>query len=228
VNALEISTFDREVGAPKVAGSVLELIDRMPPDPSLDDYRRKLSRVAAGADRYWDLACTLNFLAEHLRPRRYLEIGVRRGKSMVQIARGCPDCEIIGIDLWVQDYGGVVNPGPEFVREQMRASGHRGNLILRSGDSRIDLPTLAVERPGMRFDLATVDGDHSDDGAWADLCNVAPMLDVGGYMVFDDLLHPAHTLGAVWRRFREEFASTFDFTENLRDHNGTGVARRVA
>jgi predicted O-methyltransferase YrrM len=216
------------LGDPLIAADVVAWIDRMPPDPSLSAYLQKLRRIGAGRERYWDLACALNCLTRVMTPRRYLEIGVRRGKSMVQIAGRVPGCEIVGIDLWIQPYGGVDNPGPDYVRSQMRAVGHHGALALLSGDSHAVLPQYVHDHPDVRFDIVTVDGDHTDDGAWEDLRNVAPLVDAGGYLLFDDLIHPAHTLGPVWDRFQAEFADEFAFTTNVKDHNGTGLARRVA
>jgi len=226
MSPLALQVFIDEAGNPAIAEDVVNRIERMPPDPSLADYVRKLQLVAASTTRYWDLACALNLLARKLRPTRYLEIGVRRGKSMAQVAGQCPECEIVGIDLWIQPYGGVDNPGPDYVRTQMQAMGHRATLSFVSGDSRVELPKLVATYPEMRFDIITVDGDHSDEGAWFDLCTVAPLLVNGGYLLFDDLTHPAHTLGPVWNRFQREYSKQFEFTENLRDHSGTGVARR--
>jgi len=225
---LALQAFIDDAGDPAIAADVVNWIERMPPDPSLADYLRKLQRVATGTTRYWDLACALNFLARKLGPTRYLEIGVRRGKSMAQVAGQCPDCEVIGIDLWIQPYGGVDNPGPDYVRAQMLALGHRAALNFVSGDSRVELPKLVAAHPEGRFDIITVDGDHSDEGARFDLCTVAPLLNHGGYLLFDDLTHPGHTLGRVWKQFQQEYSQQFDFAENLRDHSGTGVARRRA
>jgi len=51
------------------------------------------------------------------------------------------------------------------------------------------------------FDLITVDGDHSEEGAFDDLLNVIPHLNVGGILVFDDIAHPTHPyLLGVWKK----------------------------
>jgi predicted O-methyltransferase YrrM len=47
----------------------------------------------------------------------------------------------------------------------------------------------------------------------------------GGFLVFDDITHPLHTLAPVWNRFRATYADVFEFAQNLADHSGTGVAR---
>ena len=225
ISALPLGTFLEQVVDPSNAANVVATIDRLSFDPTLQDYRNRLASRATGVP-YWDLACALNCLARRVQPASYLEIGVRRGKSMAQVVTNQPACDIVGIDLWVSPYGGVDNPGPAFVEDEMRRLGHRGLLELRSGDSRSLVPQLIAETPGRRFDIITVDGDHTDDGAWADLCATVELLRPGGWLLFDDLVHPLHTLLPVWQRFRTEYAERLEFGENLTDHTGTAIARR--
>ena len=222
---LTLDAFLDEVVKPDVVAHVTATIDRLAADPSLDDYRRKL-RAVSRETSYWDLACALNCLARRLRPASYLEIGVRRGKSLAQVIVHEPRCRVVGIDLWVTPYGGVDNPGPSFVRQEMAHLGHRGELALYSGDSHDVLPRLIADSPDLRFDLITVDGDHTDDGAWNDLLTTVELLRPGGWLLFDDLVHPLHTLLPVWRWFRERYADQVDCAENVSDHTGTAVARR--
>jgi predicted O-methyltransferase YrrM len=159
-------------------------------------------RRRAGASwRYADIVTVLAAAADLLRPRSYLEIGVRRGRSMSVVARRAPECALVGIDLWNVGYAGIENPGPEHVRARLAEVGHTGPVELLSGDSHEVLPRLWSERPDLTFDLVTVDGDHSTRGAARDLRDVLPRLRIGGALVFDDISHPAHPeLAAVWRR----------------------------
>ena len=90
------------------------------------------------------------------------------------------------------------------------------------------MPKLEAAHPEGRVDIITVDGDHSDEGARFESCTVASVLNQGGYRLFDDSTHPGHTLGRVWKQFQQELSQQFEFAENLRDHSGTGVARRRA
>jgi predicted O-methyltransferase YrrM len=74
--------------------------------------------------------------------------------------------------------------------------------------------------------MITVDGDHSEAGARADLETVMPRLKVGGALVFDDISNPSHPgLARVWRDVVETLPSysTFAFTEL---GFGVGVAIR--
>jgi predicted O-methyltransferase YrrM len=149
---------------------------------------------------YADIVTALLAAAQLLQPQSYLEIGVRRGRSMAMVARTCPTAAIVGCDLWAQDYAGMENPGPAFVRAEMHRVGHTGSLDLLSGDSHALLPRYFREHPETAFDLITVDGDHSRRGARQDLRDVLPRLKVGGVLVFDDIAHPdLPHLADVWR-----------------------------
>jgi predicted O-methyltransferase YrrM len=226
MNSYALEQFKAEVGNPVNLAALLDLYGRLTPDFLLEAWAGKIASRAEQGIPYWDLAAALRQLAHGLRPSTYLEIGIRRGKSMAMVAGTCPDAAIYGFDLWMTPYGGAENPGPDFVRSEMLRLGHAGPLTLTSGDSRQTVPAFAAANPGVRFDLINVDGDHSDEGAWADLVTVAELVSPGGYIVFDDLMHPAHTLLGVYRHFEQEYGDRFEFAENLADHNGTSVFRR--
>jgi predicted O-methyltransferase YrrM len=178
-----------------------------------------------GAWRYADIATTLAAATDLLAPAAYLEIGVRRGRSLCVVAGRAPTCDIIGIDFWNTGYAGIDNPGADHVRSLALASGHSGALELISGNSHRELPRLFRERPDLDFDLITVDGDHSRTGATRDLHDVLPRLRVGGALVFDDISHPGHPyLHDVWHRVvvRDRRYATWEF-----DDVGFGVAVAV-
>ena len=149
--------------------------------------------------RYIDLLTILQATAQALQPRNYLEIGVRRGRSLAVVAAAAPACDLFGFDLWMQDYAGMPNPGPDFVRSELQKLNHRGHLELISGDSHQTVPDFFQQHPGLEFDLITVDGDHSEAGARLDLETVIPHLSVGGVLVMDDITHPQHRyLERIW------------------------------
>jgi predicted O-methyltransferase YrrM len=197
-----------------------------------DDYLRYVRafvtegrRTAGSRWRYADIVTALAAASELVQPRSYLEIGVRRGRSMSVVARRAPGSAIIGVDRWDEGYAGMENPGPEIVRSELERAGFRGSLELLSGDSHDVLPSLFAERPKLDFDLITVDGDHSPEGAAADLRDVIPRLRVGGVLVFDDIGHPTHPeLNAVWH---DEVATDRAFRTWEFDDIGYGVAVAV-
>ncbi len=134
-----------------------------------------------------------------------------------------PECAIVGFDLWIEDYAGVTNPGPEFVKSELQAVGHRGSVELISGDSRVTVPAFLREHPDLFFDVITVDGDHSALGAATDLANVLPRLKVGGIVAFDDIAGTL-VLGRVWDQLVKSDSryATWEFTDD-----GVGVAAAI-
>lgn len=175
--------------------------------------------------RYADIVTVLGAAAELLQPATYLEIGVRRGRSLAVVVHRSPACDVIGVDFWNEGYAGIDNPGPEHVQRIASEAGHTGTLELISGDSHVVLPQLFSNGRELSFDLITVDGDHSKRGATRDLQDVLPRLRIGGALVFDDISHPAHPyLFDVWR---EVVASDRRFTTWEFDDVGYGVAVAV-
>lgn len=175
--------------------------------------------------RYADITTVLMAAAEITRPRAYLEIGVRRGRSMAMVAAAAPECAIAGFDLWAGEYAGMANPGPDFVRDELKGLGHKGDLTLIAGDSHRRVPEYLAANPDLFFDMITVDGDHSRAGAVKDLRTVTARLSVGGVLVFDDIVHPSHPyLGRLWRK---EIASDPKFACWNFDELGYGVALAI-
>lgn len=173
--------------------------------------------------RYADLLTTL-WAAGTLSPlRTYLEIGVRNGRSAAIVGAVSPNCAIYGFDLWTDEYDGVANPGPEFVREQLRAVSHTGDVELVQGDSRKTVPAFLRDHPHLYFDLITIDGDKSTLGWSSDLAAVLPRLKVGGILISDDIYLAPH-LGRLWDEVirHDSRYVTWDFPQG-----GVGVAAAI-
>jgi hypothetical protein len=71
-----------------------------------------------------------------------------------------------------------------------------------------------------------VDGDHSDEGARADLENAWPLVVSGGTLLFHDICHPAHP--GLRRVFAEVLLGVCDCEDEheILDGHGVGVARK--
>jgi predicted O-methyltransferase YrrM len=211
------STFAVAAAAPATVQRALDVLQRLTPDKYAEFlstfYRAGLERYPDW--RYADINTALVALASGLRPQRYLEIGVRRGRSLAMVASTCPSCDIVACDMFIQAYGGMENPGPALVRSELARVDFRGALEFVVGDSHKVLPAYFREHPDAYFDIITVDGDHSEEGARADLAAVLPRLKVGGAVVFDDVAHFLHPeLAGVWQEIatNRKF-SAFTFTE---------------
>lgn len=200
----------------KVAAGILDKL-------STDSYLEFVKRFYGAGLRtfgdnwvYADINTVLIGLTRRLKVERYLEIGVRRGRSMAMVAMHSPDCTIVGFDLWITDYAGMENPGPDYVRSELARLGYRGDLALVAGDSRQTIPEWFATHRDSFFDLITVDGDHSTEGARNDLENVLPRLKIGGALVFDDISNQSHAnLAGVWKEFLEHHSNLtgYSFTE---------------
>lgn len=213
---------------PRVLDQATAVLDLLAPDDHITHVGELVAggrHVAGRGWRYADVVTALAAATELLRPSSYLEVGIRRGRSMAIVAAGAPNCSITGVDIWQPGYAGMENPGPEHVRAELAKVGFAGRLELITGDSHRELPRLFSRRPDLSFDLITVDGDHSYRGAARDLHNVLPRLRIGGALVFDDISHPTHPkLGRVWQRKvgADPRYSTWEF-----DDVGYGVAVAV-
>lgn len=207
---------------------VLSVLDKLQPAGEAGSrYFYIASREKFG--RYWRYADLLTMLwaaATFLRPRAYLEIGVCRGRSAAVVGALVPACAIYGFDLWGGDYAGAANPGPDFVRGELRAAGHVGDVVLIEGDSRQTLPAFLRQHPDLFFDLVTIDGDKSVAGCATDMANALSRLKIGGVLVFDDL--PAvPALERVWDRVvrRDRRYASWEYQNG---HFGVAVAVRLA
>jgi predicted O-methyltransferase YrrM len=201
---LSVSTVKNKSTDVFTAQDVLAVTQLLEPDDYLvhirSFYREGIKRF--GDDwRYADILTTLAAATKLSKPKRYLEIGVRRGRSMAIVAALQPTCELYGFDMWIENYAGMANPGTEFVKKEMVNVGHRGPVTMITGDSHETLPAFFKGNPDITFDLITVDGDHSEEGASRDILDVLPYLSIGGMIVFDDICHPSHPeLLGVWNK----------------------------
>lgn len=120
---------------------------------------------------------TLTALHERLAPRRYLEIGVRRGGSLA-LAR----CEAIGID-----------PQPE-LDSPLPANATLHEL---ASDDYFAADALSASAP--RPDFAFIDGMHLFEFVLRDFMNVERRAHPGALIVIDDIF-PSHPLQASRER----------------------------
>jgi predicted O-methyltransferase YrrM len=181
---IDLSAIFEEACGPVCAARCVEIMRQFP-------EARYTGQVIANLENGTpDIRSLLYHLAETYKPKRYLEIGVRRGYSMAMVALASPKTSIVGIDMWVANYGGEKNASPGAVEDQLKAMGYEYKIVFLNGNSHIILPQWFADHPGESFDLILVDADHTEAGALEDLQACLPHLSPGGFLVFDDLHDP--------------------------------------
>ena len=105
---------------------------------------------------------------EVLRPRQYLEIGVKNGNSLA-LAR----CPVVGID-------------PSYtITAELHNQVH---LFRTTSDEYFTRPDPLAPTGGQPFDLAFIDGLHLFEFAFRDFINAERHSSPGGVIIFDDVL----------------------------------------
>jgi Methyltransferase domain len=187
---------------PSTVRKVLSVLETLEPDAYsayVSAFLKEGLEKFGGEWSYLDILNVVWACSELIQPRSYLEIGVRRGRSIAMVASSTPKADLYGFDIWMAEYAGMANPGPEFVESELRKVGAASKIEFVSGNSHETLADFFAKNPELQLDLVTVDGDHSDEGAREDLLTVLPKIAPGGAVVFDDVAHPLHpNLYKVW------------------------------
>ena len=141
-------------------------------------------------------ASLYEYMRHHLRTHsvaNYLEIGTREGDSLrVVLEESAGTLRSVWVaDLWGTDYGGTGRGGHHHIDQLLDDFNFGGRRVFLDGNSRDTIPALMPEQ-AEAFDLVLVDGDHSYEGANADLENVWPLVKPGGAVLFHDITHPSH------------------------------------
>ena len=192
------------------------------------ELRVRMMREAIAAGRsFWNNHVAFAFLADRLKPKTYLEVGVRVGASMVQVLTHAPIKVAAGVDLWSGEYAGLPNT-KEFSAAQLehhrQATGGKYDLHLLQGNSHKVMKDLIQN--GCDFNLINVDGDHTDAGAMEDLEDALKLLTPRDAIWFDDIIHPSHrSLLDVIRAFAAKHPE-LTLLLNTRDDNGVAILLR--
>ncbi len=219
------STFVGDCSSAETIAQVLGIIKKLTPDRflnyNIEFYEAGLKRFG-NRWRYADITTVLYGICKNINVRNYLEIGVRRGRSMSIVGHLRPDADIVGFDMWIANYAGLENPGADLVASEMKKAGHRGQLSFINGNSRQTVPDYFRQNAEAYFDLVTVDGDHTRRGAIIDLKNVLPRIKIGGFLIFDDVCNPELTyMKKLWEKV---VVKSGRFQTYLFDESGFGTA----
>lgn len=214
-----------------------ELFTKVRSSENIDDTKKLLDMIATDTvygqmtidlikARNPETRTFVTFLARHIVPASFLEVGVRRGWSTAAVALASPECEIYAFDEWHENYGGVPNPGPSFVTEELKKFGYVKPINFISGDSHKTLPDFFNHNPDKLFEMVLIDGDHTVEGATQDLMDTMPHIAVGGAIVFDDIVD-CEGLQDVWNRLANHFPN-FKYFSYRENKPGVACAIRIS
>lgn len=122
--------------------------------------------------------------------KSYLEIGTHYGHSLCNMLQSEHESKYMSIDLFkpfgeckIKDMYKLANDNAE------KYNKHDYNCNIVKGNS---LATSTIEQVKVYFpdgiDLLFIDGDHSYKGIMGDFNNYFPLVNSGGYIIFDDYL----------------------------------------
>lgn len=156
-----------------------------PHDPLPDFQGPKHLKYGRGKDhpRYgrWTYA-----FAKFYKPDIIVEVGTYAGGTAVGWAKALKENEkgrLVCIDNDTYSTGTF----PVIARRNIeKTSLEEGRFDLKSGDSKIIVPKVAEDLKG-KVDIYLVDGDHSYEGALADIENGLPMIKPGGFLLVHDV-----------------------------------------
>ena len=208
------------IGHPHYQKKVVQAWSFIEIDAPVQKRKDLMARNIEGGEFFWNIHVALAFLADRLQPKTYLEIGVRTGCSLVPVLHNSEIQEVVAIDMWEGSYAGIPNT-KEYAEEQINTYKARTNKQFRldtiQGDSHRHLKGFITS--GKKFDLITVDGDHTEDGAWEDLEDAAKLLANRGAIVFDDIIHPSHSyLRKLVGRFQRKHTNYTVLMNSRQDH----------
>jgi predicted O-methyltransferase YrrM len=173
-------------------------------------------------EKFFDIYHLAFWWGTYRAPKRIMEIGTRTGISLAQLLSPMMSYDgvrVVLFDLWSD---GLATP--DLVKKHLNHLGIHTNIEFWQGDSRETVPAF-MEKNADLFDWILVDGDHSPEGATADLENAAKLVAPGGAIVFDDIVEfDGVVLMPTWQAFRERHLDGFTWHQDL---HGKGVGWAV-
>lgn len=156
----------------------------------------------------------------------YLEIGVKDGESLRKCISLVAPSRLILCDTYSVAYGGTGRNSHEHIEKLLIEINYFGEVIYLDGKSQEQVPLFNDKQPEPYIDIALIDGDHSAEGAAADLVNVWRALKVGGVIFYHDIISPEFpTLSFVLAEFLKEVDGEWVF-EDRETPTGTAVIRK--
>lgn len=121
----------------------------------------------------------LSSLAVRSTTKLICEVGFNAGFSSWAFLSASSDVTVVSFDLAAYDYSAAAKA---HIEEHFP-----GRHTLIRGDSHTTIAEYAKEHPDKRFDVIFVDGDHSVEGARADLDDLRALATAESVVVMDDI-----------------------------------------
>lgn len=121
----------------------------------------------------------LSSLATRESTKLICEVGFNAGFSSWAFLDASPDTTVVSFDLAAYDYSDAAEA---HIDEHFP-----GRHTLIRGDSHTTIAAYAKEHPDVRFDVIFIDGDHSVEGARADLDDLRPLATADSIVIMDDI-----------------------------------------
>ncbi len=147
------------IGPSDVTGAIFGQIQKSLGDFPMDDFAAVLAERDRWRTEGWlPIYAALWRTIKEINPKRVVEIGSRAGYSAWTFLKACPGATVAGFDLDCAEHGGYVG-----AHEHARKinDGSRFTLTIQDSHTIDRLPEC---------DMAYVDGDHLEQGAYDDLC----------------------------------------------------------
>jgi len=184
---------------PEVKSAIAKIWAKMPPSNQIIPTPEQV-RLAGENGETWANIHTCVFAGAEA-ANTYLEVGSRRGHSFLAALTANPKLNATAADIWSCGvYGGEENTQKLFEQIVSKLKPDTKFFVV-AGDSKITLPKLLYQ--GKNYDLIVVDGDHDSEPAAIDLQNADNLLEDGGLLIFDDVVHHLYPgLKQVWDDFK--------------------------
>jgi len=223
MSILDVENFaqNKHEVATSVILNTLRILKKVnPEDGYLEAYYWHFNK---NKDKWFDLYHFLWWLGSHIEPSRVLEIGCRTGVSISQLLSSYRNygriSKIVLCDLFAE-----IGDSDMVLRSLQHLNIPTDKIEFKIGSSLEEMPKMISA--GDKFDYILVDGCHDKPYAEADLKNAVELIDLYGYIAFDDLTPDGCSLQDVWDKFKAENKENFEFFEN-QNGKGLGVARRI-
>ena len=205
-------------------GALLAAAPVLRPLVGQSNHARRLSAIRRVVPGSWlqvtDELLALAALAAERVPGTVCEIGTYNGATSLFFCGLSSVKRFVGMDIQ-----------PLNRREMAALAPRRVELTLLTGSSRDLKDQLHDALRGGRIDLLFIDGDHSYEGARADLLDYRELVRRGGLIAFHDIV-PENAGGTgdsggvptLWRELQGRFTTNWEFVRDWQqDGMGIGV-----